>query len=319
MKKIIGLVLVIVLSLSIVTASALVLRLGSTGPEVRSLQTKLKDLGYYKDGVDGKYGDSTWAAVWWYQKDKGLKVDGIAGPQTLGALGLPGGSSLPLGGLKMGDSGGQVTALQTALNKLGLYKNSIDGKYGDSTWAAVWWFQKNNGMSATGVADSNTLKKITEKSGVTISPSYSAGGSLELGDTGAAVVALQTALKKQGFYNGTIDGKYGDSTWAAVWWFQKSKGITYDGVAGPQTLALLNVSGTSKTSTLPGGKTLKIGSSGDAVWRVQYSLQQAGYYKGAVDGKYGDATWAAVWWFQKDKGLPPDGHVGTSTWDLLVK
>lgn len=317
MKKIIGLVLVIVLSLSIVTASALVLRQSSTGPEVRSLQTKLKNLGYYKDSVDGKYGDSTWKAVWWYQKDKGLKVDGIAGPQTLGALGLPGGSPLPLGGLKMGDSGSQVTSLQTALAKLGLYKNSIDGKYGDSTWKAVWWFQKNNGLNPTGVADSNTLSHIASKSGVAIS-SYS-GGSLELGDSGSAVVALQTALKNLGFYNGTVDGKYGDSTWKAVWWFQKSKGIPSDGVAGPQTLALLNISSANKTSTLPGGKTLKIGSKGDAVWKVQYALQKAGYYNGAVDGKYGDATWKAVWWFQKDKGLPPDGHVGTSTWDLLVK
>lgn len=319
MKKTVGLILALVLILSAVTASALVLNLGSTGDQVRSLQSKLKDLGYYSDGVDGKYGGSTWKAVWWYQKNKGLKVDGIAGPQTLGALGLVSTTATISGQLKHGDKGSSVRSLQSALYKLGLYKGAIDGSYGDSTWAAVWWFQKNNGLSATGVADYSTINLLSQKAGTGIAVSYSGIKTLKMGDSGQAVVVLQNALKKLGYYTGTVDGKYGDSTWAAVWTFQKSKNINYDGVAGPQTLVLLNIANVTSGSTLPGGKTLKIGSSGDAVRTVQSALKNAGLYNGSVDGKYGDSTWAAVWWFQKNNGIAPDGHVGTVTWNMLVK
>ena len=58
------------------------------GKDVKSLQQKLKDLGLYKGNVDGIYGPKTALAVRAYQKAKGLTVDGDAGKQTLGALGL---------------------------------------------------------------------------------------------------------------------------------------------------------------------------------------------------------------------------------------
>ena len=67
-------------------------RYGSTGSEVRSIQTKLKSLGYYKGSVDGIYGTQTKNAVTAFQRNCGITVDGIAGPQTLLYLGL-GGSS----------------------------------------------------------------------------------------------------------------------------------------------------------------------------------------------------------------------------------
>ncbi len=67
-------------------------RYGSTGSEVTKIQTKLKSLGYYKGTVDGIYGTQTKNAVTAFQKNCGITVDGIAGPQTLLYLGL-GGSS----------------------------------------------------------------------------------------------------------------------------------------------------------------------------------------------------------------------------------
>ena len=61
---------------------------GSSGSDVKKLQQSLLaagyDLGSY--GVDGVYGNATAAAVKKYQQDNGLKVDGIAGNQTLGSL-----------------------------------------------------------------------------------------------------------------------------------------------------------------------------------------------------------------------------------------
>lgn len=68
-------------------------RYGSTGSEVRSIQTKLKSLGFYKGSVDGIYGTQTRNAVTAFQKSCGITADGIAGKTTLLYLGLGGGGS----------------------------------------------------------------------------------------------------------------------------------------------------------------------------------------------------------------------------------
>lgn len=61
---------------------------GSTGAEVTAIQQTLKDWGLYDGPVNGTYGPLTQAAVKRFQQIKGLQVDGIAGPQTLKALGI---------------------------------------------------------------------------------------------------------------------------------------------------------------------------------------------------------------------------------------
>ena len=61
---------------------------GSRGEEVRQIQTKLKRWGYYKGNVDGIFGSQTQAAVRYFQSKNGLAVDGIAGKNTLAAMGI---------------------------------------------------------------------------------------------------------------------------------------------------------------------------------------------------------------------------------------
>lgn len=68
-------------------------RYGSRGTEVRQIQTKLKNWGYYKGSVDGIFGYQTYQAVRYFQSKNGLSVDGIAGPQTLAAMGISSSSS----------------------------------------------------------------------------------------------------------------------------------------------------------------------------------------------------------------------------------
>lgn len=66
---------------------------GSRGEEVRTIQTKLKRWGYYKGNVDGIYGSQTLEAVKYFQRKNGLTVDGIAGTNTLKAMGIYSSSS----------------------------------------------------------------------------------------------------------------------------------------------------------------------------------------------------------------------------------
>ena len=68
-------------------------RYGSRGEEVKQIQTKLKNWGYYNGSVDGVYGSQTYEAVKNFQKKNGLTADGIAGSQTLAALGINSNSS----------------------------------------------------------------------------------------------------------------------------------------------------------------------------------------------------------------------------------
>ena len=61
---------------------------GSRGNEVTQIQTKLKRWGYYKGSVDGIYGSKTVSAVKSFQRKNGLTADGIAGKNTLAAMGI---------------------------------------------------------------------------------------------------------------------------------------------------------------------------------------------------------------------------------------
>ncbi len=66
---------------------------GSRGEEVRKIQEKLKRWGYYNGSVDGIYGSQTVSAVKKFQQKNGLTVDGIAGKNTLNAMGIMSSSS----------------------------------------------------------------------------------------------------------------------------------------------------------------------------------------------------------------------------------
>ena len=63
-------------------------RFGSSGNEVRQIQTKLKNWGYYSGSIDGIYGSRTVLAVKAFQRKNGLTVDGVAGSKTLAAMGI---------------------------------------------------------------------------------------------------------------------------------------------------------------------------------------------------------------------------------------
>ncbi len=64
-------------------------------------------------------------------------------------------------------------------------------------------------------------------------------------------------------------------------------------------------------------ESLKVGSAGEQVKTLQTKLKRWGYYGGAVDGKYGAATKAAVQYFQRRNGLTADGVAGSATLKAL--
>ena len=297
------------------SSSATRLEKGSTGSDVKDLQTKLKKLGYYDAYVDGDYGDTTVAAVKAFQKKYNLTADGIAGKETLKKLDSVyknEDSDKDDDSLRMGDSGSAVKDLQTKLKKLGYYDGTVDSTFGSGTYAAVRAFQKKYNLTADGVAGSETLKKLD--SAYKNADSDKDDGSLRKGATGSAVKNLQTKLKKLGFYNASIDGDYGDTTVAAVKAFQKKYNLTADGVAGSETLKKLDSAyknADSNTST--DDDSLRKGATGTAVKTLQTNLKKLGFYTAYVDGSFGSTTESAVKAFQKKYGLTADGVAGSAT------
>jgi len=63
-----------------------VLRTGSRGEDVKTLQGRLHDLGYYTDEIDGQFGAATKAAVIDFQRANGLDADGMVGSETKALL-----------------------------------------------------------------------------------------------------------------------------------------------------------------------------------------------------------------------------------------
>ena len=297
------------------SSSATRLEKGSTGSDVKDLQTKLKKLGYYDAYVDGDYGDTTVAAVKAFQKKYNLTADGIAGKETLKKLDSVyknADSDKDDDSLRMGDSGSAVKDLQTKLKKLGYYDGTVDSTFGSGTYAAVKAFQKKYNLTADGVAGSETLKKLD--SAYKNADSDKDDGSLRKGATGSAVKDLQTKLKKLGFYNAYVDGSYGDTTVAAVKAFQKKYNLTADGVAGSETLKKLDSAyknADSNTST--DDDSLRKGATGTAVKTLQTNLKKLGFYTAYVDGSFGSTTESAVKAFQKKYGLTADGVAGSAT------
>jgi peptidoglycan hydrolase-like protein with peptidoglycan-binding domain len=118
---------------------------------VRALQRRLRALGHRPGPVDGLYGPRTKAAVEHLQREGGLSVDGIAGPQTRRLLNPDAPPLAP--GAGYGQRGGspQVRELQRRLRAQRSGPGPVDGIYGPRTEAAVERFQRSAGEPATGV------------------------------------------------------------------------------------------------------------------------------------------------------------------------
>ncbi len=80
----------------------------SSKSDVKLVQQKLKNWGYYTGSVDGIYGSKTKSAVRLFQRRNGLTVDGIVGNQTLKAMGIT--SSMLSGGSSSSSTSGYTSS-----------------------------------------------------------------------------------------------------------------------------------------------------------------------------------------------------------------
>lgn len=170
--------------------------------------------------------------------------------------------------LSKGMQGHEVESLQLNLKKLGYLKTEATGYFGEATEDAVKSFQKNHGISADGVAGTNTNNKIE----MFLGKPY-----LKKGMNGKSVTEVQNALKKLKYFVQEATGYFGEATEAAVRDFQKHNGITATGIVGVLTYVeidtLLNKTGTSAIVIDPGHGGIDVGASKGKVEESSVNLE----------------------------------------------
>ena len=139
-----------------------VLRVGAGGEPVRDLQMRLASAGFASKDSSGDYGLSTEGSVRHFQESRGIRVDGICGPQTW--------ASLVESGRILGDRllsqhrpmlrGDDVLLLQRRLNALGFNAGREDGIFGPNTASGLLDFQRNAGVAADGVVGPLTIESL---------------------------------------------------------------------------------------------------------------------------------------------------------------
>ena len=185
------------------------LALGMTGTAVSTLQTQLKTLGYYASGIDGVFGSGTQAAVVAFQKASGLTADGVAGAKTQSGIAAAltraftasTASTVTYRNLQTGSSGTDVSNLQTALKNLS-YTVNVTGIYDAVTKAAVTLFQRQNKLTADGIAGVKTQTRLYSGSAAA-APAVTAntnntGTAADTGTTSAAPTSSTVATADTG-------------------------------------------------------------------------------------------------------------------------
>ncbi len=145
---------------------------------------------------------------------------------------------------------------------------------------------------------------------------------LRQGDSGAAVAEVRARLVQLGLCaQGPDPAVFDEAMDRAVRAFQQERGITVDGVVGPQTLRRLDEArwqlGDRVLYYAPGRLM-----AGDDVTELQRRLNQLGFAAGRPDGLFGPETDHALREFQRGVGVLADGTCGPDTFrafDRLVR
>ncbi len=258
--------------------SGITVNSGDKGLIVRTIQSKLAALGLYTGGITGTYDNATVKAVKAFQKENGIKQDGICGGNTqdllLGVAAVTATPApaytptptplptfnIPRDTVRKGTRNADAKLVQERLIELGYLAEAADGNFGTASVAALKSFQRRNNLEDDGVAGSGTYAVLFSHLAVPAYYAITPAPALPQAPTATPVVT--PAMPP----------------------------ITKDNVV-----------------------VVKEGVSGDAVLRLQYRLTELGYYQSPLDGKCKADDVAAIRAFQRANGLDVDGVAGYAT------
>jgi peptidoglycan hydrolase-like protein with peptidoglycan-binding domain len=143
-----------------------------------------------------------------------------------------------LGGVSSGEASAlpplQIPGAQVALYRHGFYKGPIDGIAGPMTRRATRRFQRSKELEADGIVGRRTRAAFGRFGGPLFGSRL-----LQRGKVGFDVSVLQFLLARRGFSPPSLDGDFGPVTERLVRRFQRSRGLSPDGIVGRETSAAL--------------------------------------------------------------------------------
>ncbi|MDR1159364.1 MAG: peptidoglycan-binding protein [Syntrophomonadaceae bacterium] len=255
-----------------------------SGPDVKSLQERLKQQGFYNCTPDGIFGKSTAEALREFQKVRLLTVDGVSDPSVWSELELFSGYAKDLRA-----AGKALPRITVDIDKRKLCYASAD----------------NNKTYAVGVGRARTPSPLGHWTIIEKAPDPG-------GPFGSCWMRLSVPWGGYGIHGTDNPQSIGKAY---------SHGCIR--LQNPDALELYNMTPIGTHATIIGksynGKVLGKGDAGAAVRYLQRSLKTLGYYKYHIDGKFNGKTERAVRDFQKNSGINPDGLVGNQTYIALQK
>ena len=290
---------------------------------VADLQARLIELNFLGGEADGIFGGDTEVALMMFQKQNGLPETGIYDEMTQTALS---GDAAAREGLVKGDRDGEgehaVADMQARLIELDYLIGEADGIFGGDTQAALKAFQRQNGLSETGMLDPETGALLAEGGKPNQEEPVNAPAPVSKGDRDGegehAVADLQARLIELKYLGGKADGIFGADTEAALIAFQKQNGLAETGILDKNTAQLLAEGGEANKGDVvnpppPLHKGDRDGEGEHAVADVQERLIDMNYLGGRADGIFGKGTEAALLDFQDLNGLEKTGVVDDAT------
>ena len=158
--------------------------------------------------------------------------------------------------------------------------------------------------------------------------------SLSLLQADTVITEAQSRLKRQGFYDGTVDGQMGSQTSAAIRRYQLAQNLKVTGELNPQTLGSLGLTAPPQArpqkpqkvqqpvpeyvalaDIFKGGPYISIGAEYqiEAIRQAQKNLKILGYYSGPVDGSPSPRLVAGLRAWQQNAGFRQTGRFDENT------
>lgn len=162
-----------------------------------------------------------------------------------------------------------IKQAQAQLKQEGEYNGNIDGVWGPSTQMAVRSYQQHHNLPETAQLDSQTVNSLNLSGQNQGAGSPQAGAmpqgsniqgaasgspdqmSARRGVSGTTVRQAQTQLKQSGDYHGTVDGRWGPATQAAVRSYQQKHNLPVTGRLDRETMDSMNLSGQQRAAPSP--------------------------------------------------------------------
>jgi peptidoglycan hydrolase-like protein with peptidoglycan-binding domain len=137
-----------------------------------------------------------------------------------------------------------VQGVQERLRSAGAYNGAVDGVWGPDSAAALQQFQSSHQLQVTGQLNQATaqslgldLASVLGTQQAASPPPLPAAENLRA----SSVRTIQSRLHALGFYSGSVDGVWGQSTQTAIQQFQQGRGLPPNGQLSTATLAALGI------------------------------------------------------------------------------